>query len=211
MVCRDVMGEQVHERPIPEVHATILGLYDPEGSTAADHATSRPGGLSHAYGYLEYVRSFLSRNSLAVRIGGYAPDEDYGFLSRGRSLRDRSFLVNGLQVVTIGWPWRGRVASAVLDELRRAGHQYGLRHKYHRTAEDFDPDAYLVLADLDTEHGADSAILDELERRGRQLLNSSSVTVPLRPEDLRIVAYTDDHLPREGSKVSTLISVTTGS
>jgi hypothetical protein len=184
------LGDLALLRPIPEVHATVLGLVDPD--RPAERASQQD-----ETGYLAHVVRRLSHTPVVIRWGGYDSSTPYPFRSRGRGLWERSFVLTKRQAVVIGWPWVAGAVSSMLDQLRREGRPFGLQHKYHQTGSDFDPDAYMVVADLAA--AAEGRVARETEDQMRRWLLSRGTTVPLTADDLRVVTYTDNHLPQASS------------
>jgi hypothetical protein len=197
----DRLGDRASPRPVQEVHATMLGLWDPTLSPARS-PLDRAQALDAVPGYLNWVSTFLLSRTINLRFGGYRAQESYGMLSRGQPLRIRSFGISERQVVLIGWPWENGKVSSALDTLRRASQRFGLHHKYHRQATDVDPDAYLVIADLAEDIPPSDA--ESLATEGRALLDTRISTIVLDPGILSVVRYTDNHLPLEHSPVVSL-------
>ncbi|MDP9792124.1 hypothetical protein J2S43_000636 [Catenuloplanes nepalensis] len=175
-------------RPLPEVHATLIGLEHP--TRKVTDADLPP--------FVRHLRTSLDRAGMIVQFGGFA-DGDHPIRSRGRSLYERSFLVSEVSVVLIGWPVDagGRPASA-LDTLRRSCQDFGFRHRYHARPGDQDPDCYLVIgqvpdADPARVAAGEAAIRDELAA-------APPVRVALGLGDVRFVRYKSTTLAAGTSK-----------
>ncbi|MEU4475068.1 hypothetical protein [Micromonospora sp. NPDC023888] len=171
-------------RPMPEVHATVIGLETP----------TRVVGLDEMRRFLDHVGTSLDRADVVAQFGGFL-DRDQPLRSRGRRPYERSFVVSGENVVLIGWPVRPNdgVPIPVLDDLRRSYQRFGFRHRYHTTSADTDPDCYLVIGRLpagDDRPPADTALLAAAEDEIRRFLAASPGTlVPLRSQDISLVRY----------------------
>ena len=134
---------------------------------------------------------------LEITFGGYQPEVDYGFLSRGEHPRDRSLAMQitsegkGIPVI-MGWSLGNKITMA-LDNLRRELQQFGLLHKYHGTATDIDNDFYLRLGTIE------KVSVEDLLRIKTQILDYlqsiTSIKVTLNQEDLTFVKYQDMALP----------------
>jgi hypothetical protein len=163
-------------RPVPDVHATVVGIETASGS---------PPDLD---GLLRYLVSEFGRDPLDVQFGGFAAT-DRRLLSRGQTLYERTVGVWGDKVVLIGWPvapqptWR-------LGAIRRRCEEFGFRHKYHRGPDDLDPDVYVVLGEL-----VDAAGAAELVERLRGAALETPVRVRLDAEAIALAEYTDPRLP----------------
>jgi hypothetical protein len=164
-------------RPVPDVHATILGL---ETAVA-------PRDLD---GLLHHLVDAFDGDPLDIRFGGFGAT-DRRLTSRGRTLDERTLGVWGEKLVLIGWPVTP-APSPRLAEIRRGCEEFGFRHKYDR-----DPDAYLVLGELDDPAGVDTAGLVE---RLRGAVLTTPVRVRLDVDALALVEYVDPRLPAATSR-----------
>ncbi|GAB7047196.1 hypothetical protein JCM9534A_23220 [Catenuloplanes indicus JCM 9534] len=174
-------------RPMPEVHATLLGLEDP--ARAADLPL-----------LLRHLTAALHRPGMSVQFGGFA-DREYPISSRDRGLHERSFLVSDANVVLIGWPVDGRSGepTPALDDLRRSCQAFGFRHRYHLCPGDTDPDCYLVVGR--TPGGSAPAHVTVAETAIRNELAASPPTrISLTTADVRLVRYSDTTLPTGTSR-----------
>ncbi len=159
-------------RPLPDVHATVIGL---------EAAGDRDGLLHH-------LAAELAREPLQVRFGGFAGD-DLRLRSRGLTLAERSLGVHGGRLVLIGWPVDPE-PSPRLGEIRLRCERFGFRHKYHERPGDLDPDAYLVLGEA-----PDRGSVDAMRRE----VLAAPVLVPLTVGDVALVEYVDPRLPAASS------------
>ena len=121
------------QRPIDDVHATILGLEDAPGCAGDVGA---------------FIAAQLRAAPIELQFGGFPPDET-ALRSRGRSLHERSAVLDGGRAVVIGWPVERGRPTARLGELRRDCARFGVVHKYHRGTTALDPDLYMVIGDTD--------------------------------------------------------------
>jgi hypothetical protein len=170
------LGAAFRPRPVDDVHATVIGLEDAPG--CADDVAA-------------FLAAELRRAPLEIRFGGFSAAET--FRSRGRPLRERSALLDGERAVVIGWPVEHGRPTARLGELRRDCARFGVIHKYHRGTSALDPDAYLVLGDVDADvpPGAAEAV--------RAAALGLPTSVRLTASDVSVVNYVDPALPRESS------------
>ena len=92
----------------------------------------------------------------------------------------------------IGWPVEHGRPTTRLGELRRDCARFGVIHKYHRGTTALDPDAYLVVGDVDADvpPGAAEAVRAALDE---------PTSVRLTAADVSLVGYVDPALPRESS------------
>jgi hypothetical protein len=183
-------GGRFSRRPVPDVHATVVGLED-----------RTPGCSSQDLdGLVRYLVGELRSARLEMRFGGYA-DNDRQMLSRGRSLYERTIGVQGGQLVLLGWPvdivdGSRTTPTMRLAYIRRACERFGFPHKYHRNCAPLDPDAYMVLGEL-TE--APTAEIDLFLFSARERLRSWITQTTLTEADLALVEYVDLALPRATS------------
>lgn len=197
-VVGDVLGSAFAIRDLEQVHATILGLVDPElPSRTWDESREKiPWNDGHRDlpGFLRYVRDFLQSRSVEMQFGGFSASVDYGLTSRGRPLFERSAFVSCEKMVICGWPREQEKLSLALDELRATAQKYGFRHKYHSSPKDVDPDAYMVIGDISLD-AVSTERLEIAEARVRQVLVDSPIHLPLTTRQLGLVAYADNRLP----------------
>jgi hypothetical protein len=175
------LGTAFRPRPVDDVHATIIGLEDaPE---AADEVAA-------------FVGATLRAAPLDLQFGGF-PKAETALLSRGLTLHERSVVLGGRPAVVIGWPVEHGRPTARLGELRRDCARFGVVHKYHRGTTALDPDAYLVVGDL--EPAIDLEVLAEAERAVRAAVLDRPTHVRLTASDVSLVRYVDPALPRASS------------
>jgi len=174
---------------------------------SALHAGRETDDLLHATdvdlaGLLPAVAEALERRPLLIQYGGFAPGDER-LLSRGESLFSRSLQQVGHQVVTVGWPVSdsGRPTMA-LHDLRHELTRFGFEHRYPLTAAEPDPDAHMVLGDL--EDHVPAGLPEEVLAEARLSLSELPCQVTLRPEQLRVVFYDDPRLPRDSTASLTL-------
>jgi hypothetical protein len=83
---------------------------------------------------------------LSIRIGGYGPDTQATFSSRGQHPYERTFSMPGEAFVLMGWPVSSVANSqTALDKLRRGMNDANIWHWYHNSPTDVDNDFHLVV------------------------------------------------------------------
>jgi hypothetical protein len=178
------LGGAYRPRPVDDVHATIIGLDRPAGDR------DLPGLRD------DLVRAF-TEEPLTLQFGGFRGD-DRRLPSRGRTLSERTLVVQGGRVVLVGLPvgpGADRVPLPRLGEIRRRGEARGFRHKYHPPGGPLDPDAYLVLGELTGSAPSGPAVgAADIAALARPTF------VRLGREDLTLVEYVDPALPRGTSR-----------
>ena len=197
---------------IEQVHATIIGC---EGLRNSQGIISQ--WLFERRGEEKYINfadltNYLQQLdlSLTIRFGGYDRDRDYNFLSRDRSLYDRSFQLlpaDDLTIpVLIGWSWQNNSVTLAIDKLRRSFQQFNLLHKYHATTEAIDNDFYLRLGTINAQLSVEEIKAIALEIC--ELLAVSAVSIPLVSKDLAFVRYQDLQLTPSTTKVVPISDIT---
>jgi hypothetical protein len=205
-------GIQFRPYPLPQIHATILGL----------ERLPRPGlynrNLHDFEGALQEMRlaelfAFMRETDhlpFEAQFGGFE-NAEYPFRSRGARPHHRSFSIQDGTAVVVGWPARAaqdrkgdpnaEAYPLILDELRRSARRFNVLHRWHRAPSDVDNDLYLRLGLLDGELAESERHLVEDEMR-RALGESPPALVPLAAGDLAIVSYPADEetLPIARSK-----------
>lgn len=188
---RALLGDAVRPRAVATTHTTVIGLdvLAPllgSGDLPLDLAERAPGDL---HGFCRRLRSLVDSHDAGIRFGGFG-DEDGSFSSRGQRLHHRMLGADRGQVVLVGWPvdQAGR-ATTMLARWRAELVGFGVRHRYPLP----DPDAHMVVAELDPAVDADllTRSLDTLRAR----LAAYSCFVPVRRENLSVVVYDDPRLP----------------
>ncbi|MCB0630202.1 MAG: hypothetical protein R2824_25375 [Saprospiraceae bacterium] len=199
------LGEAFRPYALEQVHGTITGI-----------ETAVEGGEIYSKWYTEnrgrkvpidlegltaYLQSQLPNPK--IRIGGYRPEEDYGFTSRGQHPFLRSFSIQGNIAVAMGWPVafteNGPAYNMDLFALRTAFERFHLCHKWNR--DDYqDNDFFFVLGKLNNAE-LEPAELENIVQSIRQLLATQQGLITLVPESLSVVAYTDTELPLESTQV----------
>ena len=184
----DAVGAHFLPRPVPDIHATLIGLES--GGSIADGAV--PG--IDIDGLCRHLDETLTRSPLRLRFGGFT-DRVHSVSSRGQSLYERALTVSGDKVVLIGWPVDGHGEPTWrIEELRRGLGRFGARHRYHPTP---DPDAYLVIGEL--LDGWDPARLDACVARCRSTLSRAPCEVQVSGVNAGLAIYTDTRLPAEST------------
>ena len=190
-------GADFTPRPPATVHTTLIGL-DPcapvpkrgEAERLRDSSTVDVPGLCGA------ATDAVRGEPLRLRFG--FPDADLLVHSRGERLHHRSLVVDPRrrQVVLLGWPVdRSGSPTLRLDRLRHDLEAYGTRHRYREDGRWQDPDAHLVLGELDL-------VPHDVEQRlagVRAWLAAAPWTTEVGPDDLAVVVYDDPRLPPEST------------
>ena len=140
---------------------------------------------------LPRVMDILARATpLRVRIGGFRPDLQIPFTSRGQHLAERTFCVQDKAFVLMGWPAVSLAGAGMpLDELRREMNTANVLHKYHARAIDVDNDLHLVVGH---HTGAPAEALARATAAVRDKLAAGPVDLAIGLTDVKIVAA-DSH------------------
>ena len=190
---------------LDQVHGTIVGL---EGVPERDGIHSlwfkenfHKDRKMDFEGLLECLRSGTA-GEFTIRVGGWKPAEEYGFLSRGQHPYLRSFSIRGGIAVAMGWPFRKGRYCRSLYRLRKRLETFGTLHKWH-TGEFRDNDFFFVLGRI-TADGVDESVLASVSKGVREMLETTEHRVEISRETLSLVAYVDPELPRATSKTFSL-------
>jgi hypothetical protein len=187
-----------------QVHGTIIGL---EGTRVGDHILNanylqqrqklRPMNLKAVFQILK-DQSLLP---FTIRIGGYKDGELYPFTSRGLHPFLRSFSIQGDIAVAIGWPCDGERYPLALDRLRRAFNKGNVLHKYHTSSDDIDNDFFFVLGLINRSKTSELTIQQTEGEMRVFLAVHDTIAVVVDREHLAMVAYVDNKLPTQTSRV----------
>lgn len=190
-----MVAEHVGDAFVPysmeQIHATLIafnGVRDQCSGTVVNEyflehtGTSRTMDIDLA---MSILAGFFAR-PLRARIGGYRPDDEIPFRSRGQHLYQRSFSVQGDAFVLVGWP---TAADLPLHRLRRDLNAAGLLHRYHAREGDIDGDMHLVVGH---HRGAPARVLDAAVTSVRDELAARPVEFDIALGDVKIVAA-DSH------------------
>lgn len=199
------LGAGFRPYSMQQVHATILGL----------EAMRKPDGIYHQWytanrgqavaidltGLVIYLREELP--VIRLQIGGFRPDLEYAFSSRGQHPFFRSFSIQGQMVVAMGWPVQlgndGPDYPASLFALRQSFEAFYLCHKWHQNGYQ-DNDLFFVLGKVATGQ-VPAQTLEQLTAELRQELQDNPVRLQLDRSKMAIVAYEDTELPLASSRV----------
>lgn len=202
------LGEAFERYELEQVHGTIVGL---EGKRAGDqvfntnylnaHRRLLPMDLGVVFTGVVQESRLLP---LRIRVGGFTPEAQYPFDSRGMHPFLRSFSIQGEIAVAMGWPVDGNVFTLSLDRLRRAFISANVLHKYHNSDVDVDNDLFFVLGRIDRTSTKDQTVKDVEHVMRRHLADIEPITFELRQDQISIIAYKDSTLPVQGSRVYTL-------
>ncbi len=211
------IGEDFRPYSLEQVHATLIaldGARDPGTGTIVNAYLLAHAGVRREMD-LPRVMDILARRfatPLRVRIGGFRPDQEIPFASRGQHLAERTFSVQNKAFVLMGWPAVSLTgAGRPLDELRREMDGANVRHKYHVHATDVDNDLYLVVGH---HTGAPPDALARASVAVRDRLAANPVDLAIGLTDVKIVAA-DSHtlapplfvgdLPADGASLLALM------
>jgi hypothetical protein len=189
------VGGDFRPYSLEQVHATLIaldGVRDPgTGAIVNDYLFAHAGVRREMD--LPRVMDILARRfatPLQVRIGGFRPDQEIPFTSRGQHLAERTFCVRDKAFVLMGWPAVSLAgADRPLDELRHEMNEANVRHKYHVHATDVDNDLHLVVGH---HAGAPPGALARATAAVRDKLASDPVDLAIGLADVKIVAA-DSH------------------
>jgi hypothetical protein len=189
------VGGDFRPYSLEQVHATLIaldGVRDPgTGAIVNDYLFAHAGVRREMD--LPRVMDILARRfatPLQVRIGGFRPDQEIPFTSRGQHLAERTFCVRDKAFVLMGWPAVSLAgADRPLDELRHEMNEANVRHKYHVHATDVDNDLHLVVGH---HAGAPPGALAQATAAVRDKLASDPVDLAIDLADVKIVAA-DSH------------------
>ncbi|MGH3198093.1 MAG: hypothetical protein ACRDNT_19745 [Streptosporangiaceae bacterium] len=200
------LGDDFRAYSPEQVHATLIalnGVRDPGTGAVVNEYLLEHAGVRREMD-LPRVMALLARRfatPLRVRIGGFRPDQEIPFTSRGQHLTERTFSVQDQAFVLMGWPadslaGAGR-APKPLDELRREMNAACVRHRYHVRAADVDNDLHLVVGH---HRGAPAGVLARVTAAAlarataavRDRLAADPVDLAIGLTDIKIVAA-DSH------------------
>lgn len=191
-------GDDFRPYSAEQVHATLValnGVREPGTGTVVNEYLLEHAGERREMD-LPRVMDILARRfatPLRVRIGGFRPDQEIPFTSRGQHLAERTFSVQGDAFVLVGWPADSLAgagqARKPLDELRREMNAAGVRHRYHVRAADVDNDLHLVVGH---HRGARAGALARATAAVRDQLAADPVDLAIGLTDIKIVAA-DSH------------------
>jgi hypothetical protein len=88
------LGSTFVPKCLDDIHATLLSIPPPNAGSISSLALSP---LVH------FLCTELRRSQLTLQIGGFNPDRNYDFTSRGQHLYQRTFSANRNQFIMIGW------------------------------------------------------------------------------------------------------------
>ena len=187
------VGDDFRPYSLEQVHATLIaldGVRDPETGAIVNAYLLAHAGVRREMD-LPRVMDILARATpLRVRIGGFRPDQEIPFTSRGHHLAERAFCVQDHAFVLMGWPADSLAgAGRPLDELRREMNAANVRHKYHVRATDVDNDLQLVVGH---HSGAPPGALARATAAVRDKLAADPVDLAIGLADVKIVAA-DSH------------------
>ena len=187
------VGEDFRPYSLEQVHATLIalnGVRDPETGAIVNEYLLAHAGVRREMD-LPRVMDILARAApMRVRIGGFRPDQEAPFTSRGQHLAERAFSVQDRAFVLVGWPADSLAgAGRPLDDLRREMNAAHVLHRYHVQATDVDNDLHLVVGH---HAGAPPGALARATAAVRDKLAADPVDLTIGLADIKIVAA-DSH------------------
>jgi hypothetical protein len=199
------LGSAFRPYAMEQVHATIMGMETEVENGAIyskwymeNRGITVPVDLA---GLTSYLQSRLP--PIKIRIGGYQPEQDHGFISRGQHPYERSFSIQGSTAVAMGWPVEpagvGLRYTTDLYALRTAFETYHLCHKWNKDGYR-DNDFFFVLGKIDQDL-ADQQHVEAAAAAVRQLMAEREQIITLNADTLSLVAYVDTELPLHSSRV----------
>ncbi len=187
------VGDDFRPYSLEQVHATLIaldGVRDPQSGAILNGYLLAHAGVRREMNLPRVMDILAQATPLRVRIGGFRPDQEIPFTSRGHHLAERSFCVQDHAFVLMGWPADSLAgAGRPLDELRREMNAANVRHKYHVRATDVDDDLYLVVGH---HAGAPAGVLARAAAAVRDKLAADPVDLTIGLTDVKIVAA-DSH------------------
>jgi hypothetical protein len=182
------VGDRFVPYSLDQVHATLIaldGVADPQAGAIVNEHYLRHAGVRRPMDLglvMDILASHFAR-PLRVRLGGYRPDQEAPFTSRGQHPFQRGFSAHGDHAfVVIGWP---AGPGRPLDRLRRDMNAAGVLHRHHDGEADVDNDFHLVVG-----HHADApaGALERATDAVRALMAAGPVDVDIGLEQVQIVA-----------------------
>ena len=183
------VGGDFRPYSLEQVHTTLIaldGVRDPGTGAIVNEYLLAHAGVRREMD-LPRVMDILARATpLPVRIGGFRPDQEIPFTSRGQHLAERTFCVQDEAFVLMGWPAVSLAGGGQpLEELRREMNEANVRHKYHVHATDVDNDLHLVVGH---HAGAPPGALARATAAVRDKLAADPVDLAIGLTDVKIVA-----------------------
>jgi hypothetical protein len=187
------VGTDFRPYTLDQVHATLIalnGVRDPETGAIVNEYLLAHAGVRREMDLPRVMDILVRATPLRVRIGGFRPDHEIPFTSRGQHLAERTFSVQDQAFVLMGWPADSLAgAGRPLDELRREMNQANVLHRYHVHATDVDNDLHLVVGH---HAGAPPGALARATAAVRDRLAADPVDLTIGRTDVKIVAA-DSH------------------
>lgn len=221
----EILGSRFRRYEIEQVHATLVGLERDEQRTELflnrNYKVHERAEVQMDFcGLIDYLRTVCD-TPFRVQIGGFQ-DRDYPFTSRGSRPFNRSFSIQGGNVVVIGWPRRcippsGHMSSPsteiedatlypdILDRIRRGAEHFGVLHAYYRRPGDADNDLYFRIGVVDDPGILDTRTREGVHRAVRRILGARSpVVVTIDTSRLFLAFYETEELPRASTRAYAL-------
>lgn len=219
------------EYKLDQIHSTLVGLERDETDRYRyynrNFRTHRHREASMNFeGFLGFLRS-SGNCPFQVQIGGF-DNRDYPFTSRNQVPFERSFSIQGKNVVVMGWPLRGEPPSRevpsdiqriqenraypnTLDAIRCAAQSFNILHAYHRKPTDVDNDFFFRIGMVDDPEslGANAEKLTNTMREW--LCCNGPLVVDVQLCDLYVASFESEELPLETTREFSLCdSLVTG-
>jgi hypothetical protein len=195
------LGDEFTPYSLQQIHATIAGLEGtPRGAEVLNNNFARHRRVERAMNFNALLDLLQSEHCprLSIRIGGFAEEHDWKFMSNGQHPFVRSFSIQGQIAVAMGWPFEHEQVTDSLTKFRRTLETFGVLHKWHRIPADADNDFFFVLGRVQPSVSREK--ITRAETLMRRLLAQSPVTIEVDRDTLSFVAYTDSQLPLESSR-----------
>jgi len=221
------LGDDFEPYDLAQIHGTVVGFEQLPNSNWNWNFAKLRGRLEaiDIDGYLAHLRS-SSKFPLSIQIGGFLRHE-IPFVSRGQVPYERTFSIQGLKVVLIGWPTlrqlergaskaSGRQLEArqlsgdvdarlteyptYLADIRRLAENFGILHQYHGSPAELDNDFYLRLGVLRMAIEPNRTRMVE-ERLRHTLASWPPTLISVELSSLHVIAYEDEQLPSASSSI----------
>ncbi len=217
-ICAGKLGAGFRPYTLDQVHSTVVrldgALHAPSGLIVNPHYLD-VAGIPRAIDYARALQIITSRLTppLSVRIGGFTPGRAAAFSSRGQSPHERSFSAQGGALVLMGWPVStviNGLSDKPLDDLRRRMNDANILHWYHRSWDDVDNDAHLVVGHYENSPPRDvaaavGAVRGYLSRRPLEAeISCDHVAVIASDSPTLAPAQVIGHLPMDADAIARL-------
>lgn len=217
--CQNIVGEflgsNFKKYDIGQVHGTLVGLErDEDAPWRFYNRNFRTLRNVEAPMDFDGLLTFLREGGhfpLQLQIGGFQ-DRDYPFTSRDMTPFNRSFSLQGENVVIMGWPLRGLPLSdkpsspptiiresllypMTLDSIRRGAQRYGVLHAYHAKPKDTDNDFFFRIGMITSPDSVSTKLKKRIQETMREYIaGMPPLVINIDLSDVYIVFYTSEKL-----------------